>query len=210
MFQIQFKEKEEHKQRHYSAVSSKVLRNPPKKPAPLQLPHRISRFPLQSQHKAPALNRPLKWSTEFTPFPSHWVHTIAPFPSQSWQRMLFTFWGFLADWSFSVALVLTARDLQRRETGRSEISAGGDALRTGGDGAAAARLAVAAIESSGGVRGGSGSGRGRRDGRPARAGSRPILIDKERRDNVQFSLQIDTWRHGYLQHGSFLQVATIC
>jgi hypothetical protein len=61
-----------------------------------------------------------------------------------------------------LTLVLTARDLQRRETGRSEISAGGDALRTGGDGAAAARLAVAAIESSGGVRG-SGSGRGRRD-----------------------------------------------
>ena len=91
-----------------------------------------------------------------------------------------------------LTLVLTARDLQRRETGRSEISAGGDALRTGGDGAVAARLAVAAIESSGGVRGGSGSGRGRRDGRPARAGSRPILIDKEKRDNVQFSLQIDT------------------
>lgn len=27
----------------------------------------------------------------------------SPFPSQSWQRMLFTFWCFLADWSFSVA-----------------------------------------------------------------------------------------------------------
>jgi hypothetical protein len=111
-----------------------------------------------------------------------------------------------------LTLVLTARDLQRRETGRSEISAGGDALRAGGQGAVAARLAVAAMESSGGVRGGSGRVRGRRDRRPARAGSRPILSDKKirfRRETIQFCLQIDTWQNGDLQRCSCLQVATL-
>uniref|UniRef100_A0A2P2LBL3 Uncharacterized protein LOC100808293 isoform X1 n=1 Tax=Rhizophora mucronata TaxID=61149 RepID=A0A2P2LBL3_RHIMU len=45
--------------------------NPPIKPAPLQFPHKISLFPLQSQHSPPALNCPLKWSTELTPEPLH-------------------------------------------------------------------------------------------------------------------------------------------
>lgn len=69
--------------------SSNVLMNPPRKPAPLQLPHKISLLPLQSQHNPPALNCPLKWSIELTPEPLHWVHDIAPFPSQSAQTMLF-------------------------------------------------------------------------------------------------------------------------
>lgn len=44
-------------------------------------------------------------------------------------------------------LVLTDRCLQRWETGRREISEGGDALRrAGAKGAVAVRLAVAAIE----------------------------------------------------------------
>lgn len=33
---------------------------------------------LQSQQSAPALNCPLKWSTELTPEPSHCVHTLEP------------------------------------------------------------------------------------------------------------------------------------
>ena len=33
---------------------------------------------LQSQHSSPAWNCPLKWSTELTPVPSHWVHCLQP------------------------------------------------------------------------------------------------------------------------------------
>ena len=35
-------------------------------------------FYLQSQHNPPALNRPPKWSSKFSPPPLHWVHAIAP------------------------------------------------------------------------------------------------------------------------------------
>lgn len=46
-----------------------------------------------------------------------------------------------------MALVLTHRCLQRRETGRKEISEEGDALRrAGGEGAVVVTLAVAAID----------------------------------------------------------------
>jgi len=67
--------------------------NPPIKPAPLQFPHNISLLPLQSQQVAPALNRPLKWSTEFTPLPLHCEQRTIPLPSQSLQSMLFRFGG---------------------------------------------------------------------------------------------------------------------
>lgn len=42
------------------------------------------RYP-QSQHVSPALNCPLKISTEFTPLPLHWEHRTAPV-NQTWHN----------------------------------------------------------------------------------------------------------------------------
>lgn len=57
-------------------------------PAPLQLPQSICRLPRHSQQVPPVLKRPPKWSSLFTPSPSHWEHTTAPLPSQSLHRIL--------------------------------------------------------------------------------------------------------------------------
>ncbi len=65
--------------------SSWVFMKPPMKPAPLQMPQSICRFPLHNQQIVPALKRPLKWSTEFNPSPWHCEHATAPFPSHVWH-----------------------------------------------------------------------------------------------------------------------------
>lgn len=39
---------------------------------------RVFHIYLHSQHKPPALNRPLKWSSELTPVPLHWEQLTAP------------------------------------------------------------------------------------------------------------------------------------
>ncbi len=85
--------------------SSWVFMKPPMKPAPLQLPQSICRFPLHNQQTVPALKRPLKWSTEFNPSPWHCEHATAPFPSHVWHRRVIL--SLLLDpWSalFPVAL----------------------------------------------------------------------------------------------------------
>ena len=72
----------------YEPYSSCVFMKPPMNPAPLQLPQSICRLPRHSQQVPPVLKRPPKWSSLFTPSPSHWEHTTAPLPSQLLHRIL--------------------------------------------------------------------------------------------------------------------------
>ena len=61
---------------------------PPMNPAPLQSPQSICRLPRHSQQVPPVLKRPPKWSSLFTPSPSHCEHTTAPLPSHALHRIL--------------------------------------------------------------------------------------------------------------------------
>lgn len=58
---------------------------------------------LQSQHSPPALNCPLKWSTELTPVPLHWEHIIAP----GWWIIK----KKIVRWNFQMLMILTNEEI---------------------------------------------------------------------------------------------------